>query len=60
MKTMKGLYAGTLEPEGTGLVMPTEATCKKCHNEENPFNKPFNYKERLTKIAHNIPADYGK
>jgi len=39
-----------------GMVIPTEETCKKCHNEENPFHKPFNYEESLKKIAHPIPA----
>ncbi|NOZ74766.1 MAG: cytochrome C554 [FCB group bacterium] len=60
MKIMKGIRAGTLEAEGTGLVVPTEATCKQCHNEESPSYKPFVYEERMAKIAHKIPADYGK
>jgi len=59
-KVMEGIYAGTVEAEGTGLIVPDEATCKKCHNEESPSYQPFVYKERLAKIAHNIPEDYGK
>jgi len=39
-----------------GLIVPTEETCKTCHNEENPFHKPFNYEESLKKIAHPNPA----
>jgi hypothetical protein len=38
-----------------GLVIPDEKTCLKCHNSENPFNKPFNYQERFEKIKHSIP-----
>ena len=39
-----------------GLIIPDEALCKTCHNEENPFHKPFDYKEYVAKIAHPIPA----
>lgn len=39
-----------------GLVIPTEETCKKCHNKENPFYKEFNFAEYSKKIAHPNPA----
>ena len=39
-----------------GLVIPTEETCKKCHNKENPFYKEFNFAEASKKIAHPNPA----
>ncbi len=39
-----------------GLIVPDEKLCKTCHNEENPFHKPFNYEESLKKIAHPNPA----
>lgn len=39
-----------------GLVMPTEATCKKCHNPESPNFKGFNFKEYAAKIAHPDPT----
>ena len=42
--------------KAAGLNMPDEKTCIKCHNAENPFNKPFNYQERLEKIKHPIPG----
>lgn len=42
--------------KAAGLIMPDETTCKKCHNEENPFNKPFNFQERLEKIKHSKPG----
>jgi hypothetical protein len=38
-----------------GLIVPSKATCEKCHNKENPFYKPFNYEEALKKIAHPTP-----
>ncbi|RMF08442.1 MAG: cytochrome C554 [Candidatus Neomarinimicrobiota bacterium] len=60
MKTMKGLYSGTIEPASVGLTIPDEKTCVKCHNEESPSYKPFDYKTYVAKIAHNIPEDYGK
>ncbi|NPA68143.1 MAG: cytochrome C554 [Chlorobi bacterium] len=39
-----------------GLIMPTEAVCKKCHNEESPNYKGFNFEEYYAKIAHPNPA----
>ncbi len=38
-----------------GLILPTEQVCKTCHNDKNPFHKPFNFKEYAAKIAHPIP-----
>ncbi len=40
-----------------GLVIPTEKVCKKCHNDESPHFKGFNFDEYFKKIAHPIPAD---
>ena len=39
-----------------GLIEPTEAVCKTCHNEESPTYKQFNYAEKLKIIAHPNPA----
>lgn len=39
-----------------GLIVPDKKTCEGCHNEKNPFFKPFNYEESLKKIAHPNPA----
>ena len=39
-----------------GLIVPDQKLCEGCHNEENPFHKPFNYEESLKKIAHPVPA----
>jgi hypothetical protein len=38
-----------------GLVMPTEETCKKCHNPESPTFKEFDFKTMYAKIEHHIP-----
>ena len=39
-----------------GLIMPDEKMCKKCHNEESPNYKGFNFKEYSAKIAHDDPT----
>ncbi|MFV0377890.1 MAG: multiheme c-type cytochrome [Mangrovibacterium sp.] len=39
-----------------GMIMPTEAMCKKCHNAESPTFKGFNYAEYSKKVAHPNPA----
>jgi len=38
-----------------GLAVPTQETCLKCHNQESPTFKPFNYEERWAKIQHPVP-----
>lgn len=40
---------------GAGLAIPDENTCRKCHNEESPSFKVFDFKERWELIKHNIP-----
>jgi hypothetical protein len=35
-----------------GLIEPTEAVCKKCHNEKSPTFKGFKYDEWAKKIDH--------
>lgn len=39
-----------------GLILPDEKVCKKCHNEQSPNYKGFNYKEYVAKIAHDDPT----
>ena len=39
-----------------GMVLPTEATCKQCHNENSPTYKPFTFAEALKVVAHPNPA----
>jgi len=38
-----------------GLNVPTEETCKKCHNAENPMDKGFDFASYSAKIAHLNP-----
>lgn len=42
-----------------GLVMPTEETCKGCHNSESPTFKGFDFAAMKEKIAHPNPAKGG-
>ena len=39
-----------------GLIIPTEETCRGCHNENSPTAKEFNFEESLAKVAHPNPA----
>jgi hypothetical protein len=57
MATMKSLTKGEIKPESVGLVLPTKETCVKCHNEESPTFKEFDFDKMVAKIAHPIPAE---
>ncbi len=39
-----------------GMIIPDQKLCEGCHNDKNPFHKPFNYEEYIKKIAHPVPA----
>lgn len=41
-----------------GLMLPSEETCKKCHNPESPHYKPFVFSMAYPKIKHLIPRRY--
>lgn len=43
-----------------GLIIPTEKECKKCHNEESPHYKGFNFAEAVKKISHPNPLSAKK
>ncbi len=43
------------EAKANGLILPGEEVCRKCHNEESPFYKPFDFDERFEQIAHPRP-----
>ncbi|MDP2654406.1 MAG: cytochrome c family protein [Candidatus Omnitrophota bacterium] len=43
------------EAVAQGLIIPTEETCRKCHNEESPNFKEFDYPTMWEKIKHPIP-----
>lgn len=38
-----------------GLVVPNEAACVKCHNEESPVWEGFDFNEKVKIIAHPMP-----
>ncbi len=38
-----------------GMIVPDQKVCEKCHNKENPFDKPFNFEEKKALIAHPDP-----
>lgn len=40
------------EARKLGLIPPTEAVCKNCHNKESPTYKKFIYKEKIKKVQH--------
>jgi len=39
-----------------GLIIPKEKVCRKCHNEESPNYKGFNFDEYFKKITHPNPT----
>jgi len=40
-----------------GLILPTEEVCVKCHNEESPTYKGFDFEARYSEIAHPRPQE---
>ncbi len=52
MKVMKDLEQAT----ANGLLAVTEETCTKCHNENSPTFKGFDYAARSAEVAHPYPA----
>jgi hypothetical protein len=54
--TMEGLTSGTIAPASVGLTVPDQKTCEKCHNQESPSFKGFDYAKAKEKIAHPLPA----
>lgn len=49
----KVIARGGLKDE---IKLPTEETCKGCHNEKSPSFKDFKYEERLKAIEHKDPT----
>ena len=39
-----------------GLVIPTEETCKQCHNSKSPTFKSFDFASAYAKIKHEDPT----
>lgn len=42
------------EVEALGMVKPTEALCKGCHNEKSPTYKPFDFEARKKDGVHDL------
>jgi hypothetical protein len=58
MKTMKGIWDGSLKGEDHGLKPVTKDTCAHCHNEKATGGKFVSWPKDSTKIAHPIPEGY--
>jgi hypothetical protein len=54
IKVKKSIKSGETDPASVGLRIPDEKTCLKCHNEESPTYKEFDFTERVKKIAHPV------
>lgn len=54
-KIMQAIHSGEIDGTTVGLELVNVETCAKCHNENSPTFKPFNFEERIEKIAHPIP-----
>lgn len=52
-KTMKDREAAV----AAGLIVPTEETCKGCHNEKSPTFKEFDFEKAFAQIAHPYPKE---
>lgn len=40
-----------------GMIVPDKEVCLKCHNQESPNYKEFNYDEFYKRIAHPLPKE---
>jgi hypothetical protein len=40
-----------------GMIIPTEETCKGCHNEKSPTFKEFDFEKAVAQIAHPYPEE---
>ena len=57
MKIMKQIKACEVKAADYGLVTPTEALCKTCHNEKSPTFKGFDFQKYVAQIAHPTPKE---
>lgn len=53
----EAIAAGKTDPASVGLHKPTEADCKKCHNEKSPTFAGFDFKKMAEQIAHPTPKE---
>lgn len=57
-KVMEDAAKGAIDGATVGLVTPTEAVCKTCHNAESPTFKEFKFDDMFKLVSHPIPAEY--
>jgi RecJ-like exonuclease len=57
MSTMKDIHSKKIDGAQVGLIIPTEETCTKCHNQESPFFHGFDFKTYSQKIAHPLKEE---
>jgi hypothetical protein len=55
MSVMKALRDGTQDAGQVGFIKGDKETCLKCHNEQSPTYKPFDFDKRWSEIAHPLP-----
>jgi cytochrome c553 len=54
-KTMLQIQHGEIDGSKLGFTQIDEASCIRCHNQESPTYKPFDFAARVQDIAHPIP-----
>lgn len=57
-KTMEQVFSGEIEASSVGLITPDKETCVRCHNDESPTFKGFEFEEAWAQIAHPYPEGY--
>jgi len=45
------------QAKANGLIVPDKGVCEKCHNEESPTFKGFDFEARFAQIAHPNPSN---
>ncbi len=57
-KKMKAIFEGKISMESLGMILPTEETCKGCHNKESPTFTAFHFEEMFLTINHPYPDGF--
>ena len=52
----KKIMENQADAVAAGLIIPSEATCTACHNDESPTFKDFDFEARKADIAHPNPS----
>lgn len=56
-KVKEAVVAGEITKASVGLIDPSEAACKVCHNPKSPTFKEFNWESMHASISHPNPAN---